>query len=203
MFVIFIYNNNILHRASQNKIQTLCLCSSTELNELRTRLLFFFGPPLLSVYNWAEYTAHQDCVCVYCICYVCVCVCSQRQKVSFSLVQQHVDLAAAYLLMLSASRNLSKQWGKITRRSSFFPLSFCSPPQTSDVPKTQIHTENKHSSSLHLLHISPLQNLYLKSFSTHRPLSNCLSLSLPPFSVPENVRLECPFPVVKLPDPCP
>lgn len=47
---------------------------------------------------------------------VCVFECIHRDKRS---VPQHVNLAAAYLLMLSVRRNLSKHEGLITWRSSF------------------------------------------------------------------------------------
>lgn len=105
------------------------------------------------------------------------CVCSRRQKVSFGLVQQHVDLAAAYLLMLSVSRNLSKHWGLITGRSSL--SRFALHRKLPIPPITQILKENKLSSSLHPLSHPPpppLQNLYSKSLSTRRPLSICFCL---------------------------
>lgn len=59
----------------------------------------------------------QCSVCIFSIHWVRAC--SQRQKVSSKSVQLWVFLAAAYLLMLSVNRNLSKQWGSISKVSSF------------------------------------------------------------------------------------
>lgn len=129
---------------------------------------------MLSVYNWAERREQQDCVCI-CYACMCACACSRRQKVSFGLVQRHVDLATAYLLMLSVSRNLSKHWGLITGRSSL--SRFALPRKLPVPPITQILKENKLSSPLRpLSHLPPVQNLYSKSLTTRRPLSICFCL---------------------------